>query len=569
MTTALPRGDVSLDPEWPAHITEFRPAQARAVEEVTAAFLKGARIVVVEAPTGAGKTPLAEGVRRNLNVSALYVCTDKLLQEQLRQTFPSYAKILMGRRNYTALDNLRDKDGRLFTAEDCDLADDSTGDVGALFDGCRTCTTRNLVRAGNAKHCSYCHPWSSCPYKLAKRAARSARLGCTNLSYLLTEANGPGEFSDWPLIIADECDRLEGALSQHISVSVSAARWKVFGLEAPVQGSAPQWAAWIESIALPAMREKVKTLHAETYDDEDHEPTEGQIKFLTGLKNLGKRLAFEVVPALRAWQMVAVADRQRGGVEFKPVRVRREAPDLLWRHADKWLLMSATVLDAERLLWTLGAEKEPWHFISVPSSFDVARRPVILSPVAQVTKRNPSAGKALAEALDRILKRHQGERILVHTVSHRLANELWTLLGGANHPRLVLLRPGGRDHAIAEYTAKKDGVLIAAGLERGVDFADDLCRVVVVAKCPWPDLGDPVVEARVAGRGAADRVEAMEGRDWYAEQALRTVVQATGRGMRHAGDSCTSYLLDQQLVRLLDLKGVPEWWREAVRAEPV
>jgi Rad3-related DNA helicase len=34
----------------------------------------------------------------------------------------------------------------------------------------------------------------------------------------------------------------------------------------------------------------------------------------------------------------------KGGIEFKPIRVDSLANDLLWRHCDRWLLMSATTI---------------------------------------------------------------------------------------------------------------------------------------------------------------------------------------------------------------------------------
>ena len=61
----------------------MRPRQIPAVDVIVEAFEAGKRIVVLEAPTGAGKTVIAEAVRRRLKVPALYVCTDKLLQDQL------------------------------------------------------------------------------------------------------------------------------------------------------------------------------------------------------------------------------------------------------------------------------------------------------------------------------------------------------------------------------------------------------------------------------------------------------------------------------------------------------
>ena len=54
------------DPSWaglPAWATTFRDVQVQAVAEVLEAFEAGAKVVMLDAPTGTGKTLIAEMVR--------------------------------------------------------------------------------------------------------------------------------------------------------------------------------------------------------------------------------------------------------------------------------------------------------------------------------------------------------------------------------------------------------------------------------------------------------------------------------------------------------------------------
>lgn len=64
-------------PEW---LTEYRPHQEDAIEEVVEQF-RHHQIVYLNAPTGSGKTAIADAVARRLRERGLYVCSGLQLQE--------------------------------------------------------------------------------------------------------------------------------------------------------------------------------------------------------------------------------------------------------------------------------------------------------------------------------------------------------------------------------------------------------------------------------------------------------------------------------------------------------
>src|SRR5215472_15395998 len=117
----------------PSWVREFRPWQIQAVQEIMAGFEHG-NVVVLDAPTGSGKTLIAEVVRRLLNERAIYTCHTKALQEQILHDYP-YAKVLKGRQNYVVGD-----EGVDITAADC----------------------------RKPSPCPYCPSLSVCPYERAK-----------------------------------------------------------------------------------------------------------------------------------------------------------------------------------------------------------------------------------------------------------------------------------------------------------------------------------------------------------------------------------------------------------------
>ncbi len=104
----------------------------------------------------------------------------------------------------------------------------------------------------------------------------------------------------------------------------------------------------------------------------------------------------------------------------------------------------------------------------------------------------------------------------------------------------------------------QDGVFVSPSSIRGVDLPDDLCRFIIIAKAPFQSLADKLVSARVYGSGL--------GAFWYRAICAQDIVQASGRGVRHKEDYCTTYLLDKQMEKLVvDNQNLfPRYWMEAV-----
>ena len=88
---------------------------------------------------------------------------------------------------------------------------------------------------------------------------------------------------------------------------------------------------------------------------------------------------------------------------------------------------------------------------------------------------------------------------------------------------------------------KRGGVLVAPSLTRGLDLPDDLCRVVIIIKAPFPYLGDPQVNKRLH--------RDQGGSLWYDIQTAREVAQMTGRAVRHDTDWAVTYILDATFVK--------------------
>lgn len=202
-----------------------------------------------------------------------------------------------------------------------------------------------------------------------------------------------------------------------------------------------------------------------------------------------------------------------------------------------------------------------WDTVVAPMTFPVEHRPIYAVPVANVTHAGlGDALPMLAEAVGNVAEHYRNERILVHCVSYRVAEYLCRAAPAQR--RLTYTSAEGRADAIAAYEKQPGAILFTPSMARGYDGADDLARVVVVAKVPYPNLGNPQINARFHAPG---------GKLWYNVESVRHLVQATGRGVRSAEDCAHTYILDSQFRRNLYRHWkhlFPRWWRDAVTSIP-
>ena len=93
-------------------------------------------------------------------------------------------------------------------------------------------------------------------------------------------------------------------------------------------------------------------------------------------------------------------------------------------------------------------------------------------------------------------------------------------------------------------------------MTEGFNMIDDLARWQVIAKVPYPYLGDEQVRAKKD----ADP-------DWYIMQTCMTIIQACGRVMRSHEDHGVTYILDTDFKRLYlqNSHFFPKWFTAAFK----
>jgi Rad3-related DNA helicase len=513
----------------PAWVTTIRPHQQVAVDEAMALFDAGKRVVFLDGPTGTGKTLIGELIRRQVGGSALYVCSDKALQDQFMADFP-YARLLKGRANY------RTEHFENVNCGECDAT-------------------------GPNSPCLYCDGHATCPYQVAKRQAMEGDLAVLNTAYLLTESNTPQpSFINRSLVIIDEADTLESAMMGYVEYQVPQWIAKKLKLSYPKQRSHKTTIVkWM--IATIAAGERWLGARDETTDVKQRR---NMRMFLADTQRVMAELQVDI-DAEHGYEESGrwLRDYDTTTFRLRPVMVSSYGMRYLWRHGQRFLVMSATLISSDEMATSLGL---PYSYgtVTVPMTFPVDNRPIIIAPVVTMTYRTMQDEEtidAAALAIINISEKHVGQRVLVHTASYKLTERLMAAMQRSSRPVNHNLYAYGssaqRAAALEQYLADPDGMLFAASMSRGVDLKDDDCRVQIIAKIPFPSLGDRQVSARM---------RLPNGDEWYAVQTIRDIVQMTGRGVRSDTDWAVTYILDGQFGRVWskNKRLIPGWWKEAV-----
>lgn len=505
-----------------------------------------------------GKTAIAELVRRRLEVDrGLFICTTKTLQSQIAADFP-YARVLKGRRNYLPNGLSGPDDPRMLA-----------GGRGGVT--CNDCDRAPVDEPLSDQTCSWCADVERCGYLVARAEAERAPVGVLNTSYLLAETNGPGRFKGRELVVCDEADLLEQELLGYVELRLGSGAALNLGVEVPKKGSHMTTIhGWLGEDVLPAIKE-----------------AKGRIRGrdLEARRNIMRleRLAADVTRVVdRPDGWVREGDEEDAdgrnsrhtgnALVLKPVSVEDVGERYLWKHGERWLLMSGTTVSAEMQADALGLTQAgiEWDVVNVESQFEARNRRVVYVPAGNMTKKQIEVGRPkVMRALERVLEKHPDGNVLCHTFSYALANDTVRHLKGCDgalngRPVITYASAGQRDRALGAFraaTRQNGAVLVASSMDRGIDLPGEMCRVQVVMKVPMPSLGS---------RQVNERLHAPGGDAWYRMGVIRTIMQMCGRAVRGTDDWAVTYVLDQFFGKTLkDGKRAgmwPQWWLDALES---
>ena len=492
------------------------------------------KFIIVEAPTGFGKSPAAMAASRLLpsvktgrldkhgdSIEAWQASTltaTKQLMAQYITDFPE-AKEVKGRQNFP-----------------CTIERVTAGDA--------LCTVLDLAAVDEQYHCV-----TECPYYRQKRIAAASPLVIHNYAYYLASSNYTHSFVDQKLLVLDETHLLDDMLMGFISSSARRTTCDRFNVTLPEADNRWTWRQW-QQWASAYLDDVAEQLSAMSRYIETDVVARRNYKAGEALKKTMLFLSLAEAP----WVAVKAAD----GFDFMPVWIGQYADKALYSHAEKVVCFSATILDPNTFCTVAGIPPDQADFMSVPSTFPVGSRPIYYAPAMDVKGGQHDDGyfQPLLDATYQTIREHEGDKGLIHCVSYDIAKQVVQHAPPDIKGRLVTHQASDRLAQYEQFRQRTDdAVLVSPSMKEGISLEDNQCRFIVVCKVPFPYLGSPQVKARM---------DSPAGRQWYAWKTMCDLIQMTGRGMRSETDHCAVYILDGNFRRVfLQMRQhVPSYWKD-------
>lgn len=495
-----------------------RSHQTKGLEAIEAAISKGAKFIIVQAPTGSGKSFISKTLANTTNscdneyrnlvfnyhaydedyIGAMSrfkphglfaLTTTKQLQNQYKDLFEE-SSIFKGKSNYQ-----------------CEIDSNFTVDHAP-------CVIAHKQKVS-------CWQNHTCPYYEARNDALIESFTVLNYASFF---NLPDHLKRRQIIVADECSELEDEIVKNFSTAIDYKRLTQANIEfTKLTSEVPNKAlGWLTDIANNTKAAIDAYAGRARFENNKMELIKQQFR---------KDLYESILHTLDNWDKTQyIIEKDAEKATFTPLKIDKLS-NCLFDFADVIILMSATIVDKHAFAKSLGIEK--FEYIEIESTFDPKKSPIYCHskyPLSRATleKYLPSVAgiaKTLADS-------HAGEKGIVHTHSFAITQGIQKVLKGKRY----LYREEGttNEDIIKEHVLRKDDtVLISPSLTMGLDLKGDLGKWQVIIKLPYPSL-------------ASKRVKKLFELDpsWYKMKMFITLIQACGRCTRSAEDESVTYILD-------------------------
>lgn len=544
----------------------WRTHQRETVQAVIDAFTQeGVETVLLDAPTGSGKTPIGAAVTKMLpsneydEARALYLSHTIMLQEQQLRTLPE-AVTVTGRRNHACL-KTPFLAGEPITAEEADCP-------------CE------FARPGNEGGCSYYAQWFKAleapdavlNYAFVVRVikAQGLRVARDWGSEGADMDRIPNPFAGRELMVCDEGHNLERALLDADTVDIYQSSFERYGYEVPRSVQFEDWPKWAGEI---------KTDLAERYLEAKTRKFEGlqsgslgvdAFKEVSRLKALMTTVDNAIDLEKKAKHTPFMVGRTPSGYSLKPLWAWDRASHILLGHAPKKLIMSATLGEPNLAARLLGLEMGTWKYISIPSTFPVENRPVFYWPVSKMKHGMDESDKfRQARALVYLAHKFPEQPAVVHCNSYALGKYLLDAVATIDigvRGRMLTHNSSERERVFKRFEATEGAgncILVTPAATTGVDW--DFLGWQMIPKVPYPDMSDDFTRLRY---DYVDEDGEAIGKTVYQHEAVKTLVQAAGRCVRTPESRGVTVITDMSfwpLFKYVAPGAFPEWFREAVK----
>jgi Rad3-related DNA helicase len=502
---------------FPAGFTP-RSHQVQGLEKIEAALSKGTKFIIVQAPTGSGKSFISKtlsnttdrchkdyeelvfnyhaydedyaGAIAKLPSHGLFaLTTTKALQNQYKDLF-NESSIFKGKSNYQ-----------------CEVDTSFTTEHAPC-----------LIAPAQKKECWDQH---CCPYYEARNSALIESFTVLNYASFF---NLPDHLKKRQIIVADECSELEDEIVKYYSAVIDYKRLTVNGIEyEKLTSETPAKAlGWLTDLA-ESVKEVIEAHKGRArYENNKIELIKQQFR---------KDLYDSIINIIDHWDKTQyIIEKDAEKAIFTPLKIDTLS-HCLFDYADVIVLMSATIVDKNIFAKTLGIKE--FEYVEFDSTFDPKKSPIYCHSKYPLNYKTLETHLPnVVEIAHTIAESHKGEKGIIHTHSFNITQAVQKRLKG----KRFLYREEGttNETIIKEHGIRKDDtVLVSPSLTMGLDLKGDLGKWQVIIKMPYPSL-------------ASKRIKKLFEVDpkWYKMKMFISLIQACGRCTRSAEDESITYILD-------------------------
>ena len=522
-----------------------RKNQEVVIREIDKVFKSGKKVIILEAPVGSGKSPIAMTFAL-ASGDAHIITPRKSLQDQYHEDFSKDVVLMKGRNAYPCTFEALLPFYRKVTA---DIRSGMVRNPAHGEDNCATAPCRNnetiwksCIENGN----------KPCPYQVAIEVAQGHEAVVHNIHSFIFQTKFGGKFERRKLLVVDEAHEIENAIRGFITKKVSV-NVPLQSDDVPTSDVIGDWCDFLRQdrfVPQETQTDYVRKMEDESYESE-HEKYLSRIEVLReSYGEQGKGFTVKRTP-------VMLGNTVRGtSFEFIPHSIGLAAQRHLFDYGEQVLLMSGTIYDKDLYCRCVGLNPADVHFIRIPSSFPIQNRPIYLKKAYQVDTShrnwNDNFGE-MVEKIQSILGIFSDVKGLIHVPSYDAMYQIADAVVGG---RVVVHDRHDLSQKLQEfYASTGNGVFISPICQQGVDFKGDRARFQIVTRVPYANTSDEFMSYKVQNDF-----------NWYNYQALITFGQMIGRVNRSDDDFGATFLLDERFTKFVGGRNaakLPKWLRDA------
>lgn len=548
---------------------QFRDCQLDCVVNIINSVMSNIKTHVCEAPTGTGKSLIAfiaAGVLARYHGKSSYIlCSDTALFNQYESDIKKYDLnfgCVCGKDNYICLRN-----GLSFSNGVCQN---------------KKVSISKLVNDNLKKHTDFIGCHDNCKYIQALKKGHCARV--TVLTYQLwfsTHSDEPEDFIysgfNWKkrdLVICDEAHKLPDIVQDMFSPKIDIDN--TVGVDMMIKYAA------LRNISAPDKKLFNDTFHIMKLTMEKNYASEiERNKDMVLCLNRYLKLMDDLIDAYLDIDTALEKGKSRAGIDLNTYMkagtqyiqertVMREYVDLIKKLGTAWavpsmlndhtivfncakeaqmvkaffheataceFLMSATIGNLDNFRTMIASDDDKNFSASeADNGFDFSKSPIFYNDNScrlSYREKERNLPKVMAQ-IETICKKYKGIHGIIQTGSYEFSKYVFDNASPSLKSRLIIYKDSGeRRQAINNFESFHGKILIGPSLLEGLNFADDLCRFIIVLKVPYASLASKLVKAKMSVYP-----------NWYVNDVINKMVQGLGRGIRSKTDWCESYILD-------------------------